>query len=42
LASAAPFLCLMVCHFEWPDMLELQEKHEEIGAGIVPHGHRRL
>jgi hypothetical protein len=19
-ASAAPFLCLMVCHLEWPDM----------------------
>src|SRR6476620_6443790 len=23
LASAAPFLCLMVCHLEWPDMLKL-------------------
>src|SRR5918999_2029841 len=22
LASAAPFLCLMVCHLEWPDMAE--------------------
>src|ERR1700760_1615641 len=22
LASSAPFLCLMVAHFEWPDMLE--------------------
>src|SRR5688500_11255198 len=22
LASAAPFLCLMVCHLEWPDMSE--------------------
>src|SRR5688572_7050948 len=21
-ASAAPFLCLIVCHFEWPDMAE--------------------
>src|SRR5262247_269058 len=21
LASAAPFLCLMVCHLEWPDMV---------------------
>jgi hypothetical protein len=21
-ASAAPFLCLMVCHLEWPDMSE--------------------
>jgi hypothetical protein len=26
LASAAPFLCLMVCHFEWPDMLETPAK----------------
>ena len=25
LASAAPFLCLIVCHFEWPDMLTLRE-----------------
>jgi hypothetical protein len=24
-ASAAPFLCLIVCHLEWPDMAELQE-----------------
>src|SRR6476659_8884745 len=23
LASAAPFLCLMVCHLEWPDMIVL-------------------
>jgi hypothetical protein len=22
LASSAPFLCLMVAHFEWPDMLK--------------------
>src|SRR5829696_4083461 len=26
LASAAPFLCLMVCHLEWPDMLENPQK----------------
>ena len=25
LASAAPFLCLIVCHLEWPDMAELHE-----------------
>src|SRR3989442_10260980 len=25
LASAAPFLCLMECHLEWPDMSELQK-----------------
>src|SRR5262245_40396317 len=24
LASAAPFLCLMVCHLAWPDMIVLQ------------------
>src|SRR4029079_3298450 len=23
LASAAPFLCLIVCHLEWPDMVLL-------------------
>jgi hypothetical protein len=22
-ASAAPFLCLIECHFEWPDMMKL-------------------
>src|SRR5438105_2223018 len=26
LASAAPFLCLIVCHLEWPDMYETPEK----------------
>src|SRR5258708_3167879 len=25
-ASAAPFLCLIVAHFEWPDMLETPAK----------------
>src|SRR5512138_1563898 len=25
LASAAPFLCLIVCHLEWPDMRKLQQ-----------------
>src|SRR5512143_3091589 len=29
LASAAPFLCLMVCHLEWPDIRKLQKKHVE-------------
>src|SRR5687767_12548172 len=24
-ASAAPFLCLIVCHLEWPDMRKLQQ-----------------
>src|SRR3954454_22642436 len=26
LASAAPFLCLIVCHLEWPDMFETPAK----------------
>src|SRR6186997_2231508 len=26
LASAAPFLCLIVCHLEWPDMWKTPEK----------------
>src|SRR5688572_23274007 len=29
LASAAPFLCLIVCHLEWPDMRKLQKKQEK-------------
>src|SRR5215217_3602600 len=28
-ASAAPFLCLMVCHLEWPDMQKTPGKSEE-------------
>src|SRR5688500_970051 len=28
-ASAAPFLCLIVCHFEWPDMRRLPGKTRE-------------
>ena len=29
LASAAPFLCLMVCHLEWPDMARLRTEGEK-------------
>src|SRR3712207_2263848 len=29
LASAAPFLCLIVCHFEWPDMQKTPGNAEE-------------
>src|SRR3954466_7127174 len=29
LASAAPFLCLIVCHLEWPDMGENSRNNEE-------------
>src|SRR6186713_811149 len=28
-ASAAPFLCLIVCHLEWPDMQKTPGKSEE-------------
>src|SRR5262245_5875541 len=40
LASAAPFLCLMVCHLEWPDILRLLRNScgiNEIGLKILPH-----
>src|SRR5437867_4592575 len=36
LASAAPFLCLMECHLEWPDMSELQ-KNQRIQGGKCYH-----
>src|SRR5919201_956375 len=29
LASAAPFLCLIVCHLEWPDMAKTPENTRE-------------
>src|SRR5881296_4609638 len=32
LASAAPFLCLMVCHLEWPDMAETPANSGEKNA----------
>src|ERR1041385_2870373 len=35
LASAAPFLCLIVCHLEWPDMFETPAKTRKIGLGIL-------
>src|SRR5918999_5464506 len=28
-ASAAPFLCLMVCHLEWPDMAKTPDSGAE-------------
>jgi hypothetical protein len=33
LASAAPFLCLIVCHFEWPDMGKTPGKTDEEISG---------
>src|SRR5215471_855539 len=37
LASAAPFLCLMVCHLEWPDMMETPESEAEKRPLILAH-----
>src|SRR6478672_12806712 len=51
LASAAPFLCLMECHLEWPDMSKLQRNqriptkilpHEEVRAVRITHGWQEL
>src|SRR5690348_8467734 len=39
LASAAPFLCLIVCHLEWPDMRKPPRKPEE-NAQRCYHGGR--
>src|SRR3954468_22877756 len=41
LASAAPFLCLIVCHLEWPDMAETPGKAKENDSGCY-HGRRYL
>jgi hypothetical protein len=35
LASRAPFLCLIVAHFEWPDM-EIPRIQESLMARIWP------
>jgi hypothetical protein len=34
-ASAAPFLCLIVCHFEWPDIGETSSETLD-GRRILP------
>src|ERR1700733_7949671 len=36
LASAAPFLCLMDAHLEWPDISKLPENPGNIRGKIVP------
>src|SRR5215510_3426350 len=36
LASAAPFLCLIECHLEWPDMSKLQLNQRD-GEGECYH-----
>src|SRR5512145_3028014 len=35
LASAAPFLCLIECHFEWPDMFETPEKSTRSDGNLI-------
>src|SRR5436305_13685931 len=34
-ASEAPFLCLIVCHLEWPDMMKLQRNSAELTAHLT-------
>src|SRR3954470_13099856 len=34
-ASAAPFLCLIVCHLEWPDMMKLQRNSAELTGHLT-------
>src|ERR1700684_3103858 len=50
LASSAPFLCLIVAHFEWPDMARprmkdldwrgIRPKRESLAASINPQAKR--
>src|SRR4030095_2283674 len=40
-ASAAPFLCLIVCHLEWPDMGKLQQKSRKIDRVFYHAGPER-
>src|ERR1700727_1306883 len=48
LASSAPFLCLIVAHFEWPDMREprkrgrFRQTQTEKGLDRVPATVRRI
>src|SRR5260370_36027776 len=35
-ASAAPFLCLMECHLEWPDISQLPESKSENAKILHP------
>src|SRR5512142_349765 len=43
-ASSAPFLCLIVAHFEWPDIADLGRRtwdFARIRAGFAPLNHCR-
>src|SRR4029078_5057100 len=42
LASRAPFLCLMVCHLEWPDIHQTPENTRKTGPQILPRGDRSM
>src|SRR5215218_1159315 len=41
-ASAAPFLCLIVCHLEWPDMSTLQKQRWILTHRTVREDHPYL
>src|SRR4029450_6448764 len=41
LASAAPFLCLIVCHLEWPDIAKTPANTGKSGPDILPRGRHR-
>src|SRR4249919_3229697 len=36
-ASAAPFLCLIVCHLEWPDMVKLPKNSVNSTAHLITY-----
>src|SRR6185437_16165586 len=40
-ASSAPFLCLIVAHFEWPDIVRPRQRYEEFATEQSLTAHRR-
>src|SRR5579864_8335567 len=42
LASSAPFLCLIVAHLEWPDMVRPRVQKILDGAGFAFRGDHRI
>src|SRR5258708_4828352 len=41
-ASAAPFLCLIVCHLEWPDMVETPAESTRSDGNLITSSRRQL
>src|SRR5215510_3414182 len=41
-ASAAPFLCLIECHLEWPDMVKLPENTAKLARKFYTFFARRI